>query len=86
MPSAFIRFENTHPEHDDGKTYIGLGYVERVPDYWELFKTDYQGVTANTFKQLDTEKPYSLIWAINIIMVPSIRGYRLMLVLFRILF
>lgn len=60
LPSAFIRFENTHPEHDDGKTYIGLGYVERVPDYWELFKTDYQGVTANTFKQLDTEKTLQL--------------------------
>lgn len=60
LPSAFIRFENTHPEHDDGKTYIGLGYVERVPDYWELFKTDYHGVSANTFKQLDTEKTLQL--------------------------
>jgi iron complex outermembrane recepter protein len=60
LPSAFIRFENIHPEHDDGKTYIGLGYVERVPDYWELFKTDYHGVTANTFKQLETEKTLQL--------------------------
>ena len=60
LPSAFIRFENTHPEHDDGKTYIGLGYVERVPDYWELFKTDYYGVTNNTFKQLKTEKTLQL--------------------------
>ncbi|MFZ7791795.1 TonB-dependent copper receptor [Acinetobacter lwoffii] len=60
LPSGFIRFENTHPEHDDGKTYIGLGYVERVPDYWELFKTDYHGITANTFKQLKTEKTLQL--------------------------
>ena len=60
LPSGFIRFENTHPEHDDGKTYIGLGYVERVPDYWELFKTDYHGITANTFKQLETEKTLQL--------------------------
>ncbi|WP_180186705.1 TonB-dependent copper receptor [Acinetobacter sp. YH01008] len=60
LPSAFIRFENTHPEHDEGKTYIGLGYVERVPDYWELFKTDYHGITANTFKQLETEKTLQL--------------------------
>lgn len=60
LPSAFIRFENTHPDHDDGKTYIGLGYVERVPDYWELFKTDYHGVTANTFNQLETEKTLQL--------------------------
>lgn len=60
LPSAFIRLENIHPEHEDGKTYIGLGYVERVPDYWGLFKTDYHGVTANTFKQLDTEKTLQL--------------------------
>lgn len=60
LPSAFIRFENIHPNHDDGKTYIGLGYVERVPDYWELFKTDYKGVTANTFKKLETEKTLQL--------------------------
>ena len=60
LPSAFVRFETSHPEHDDGKTYIGLGYVERVPDYWELFKTDYQGITANTFKQLETEKTLQL--------------------------
>ena len=52
LPSAFIRFENTHPEHDDSKTYIGLGYVERVPDYWELFKTDLNGEALSTFKDL----------------------------------
>lgn len=34
LPSAFVRFENHHPDHDDGKTYIGVGYVERMPDYW----------------------------------------------------
>ncbi|EMS6666859.1 TonB-dependent copper receptor [Acinetobacter baumannii] len=36
LPSAFVRWENQHPEHDL-KSYIGLGYVERMPDYWELF-------------------------------------------------
>lgn len=60
LPSAFIRFENTHPEHDDGKTYIGLGYVERVPDYWELFKTDLNGEALSTFKDLKTEKTLQL--------------------------
>lgn len=60
LPSAFIRFENTHPEHDDGKTYIGLGYVERVPDYWELFKTDLNGQALTTFKDLKTEKTLQL--------------------------
>ncbi|WOE30709.1 MULTISPECIES: TonB-dependent copper receptor [unclassified Acinetobacter] len=60
LPSAFIRLENSHPERNDVKTYIGLGYVERMPDYWELFKTDYQGVGANTFSQLKTEKTLQL--------------------------
>lgn len=59
LPSGFIRFENQHPEHD-AKTYIGLGYVERVPDYWELFKTDYQGNAVATFKDLETEKTLQL--------------------------
>lgn len=33
LASGFIYFENLHPDHDDGKTYIGLDFVERVPDY-----------------------------------------------------
>ena len=60
LPNAFIRFENTHPDHDDGKTYIGLGYVERVPDYWELFKTDLNGQAPSTFKDLKNEKTLQL--------------------------
>jgi iron complex outermembrane receptor protein len=60
LPSAFIRFENSHPDHDDGKTYIGLGYVERVPDYWELFKTDLNGQAPSTFKDLKNEKTLQL--------------------------
>ncbi|MEL1623537.1 TonB-dependent copper receptor, partial [Acinetobacter baumannii] len=36
LPSGFIRLETQLPEHN-AKSYIGLGYVERVPDYWELF-------------------------------------------------
>src|SRR5690606_29709606 len=60
LPSAFIRFENTHPDHDDGKTYIGLGYVERVPDYWELLKTDLNGQAPSTFKDLKNEKTLQL--------------------------
>ncbi|OTG86803.1 TonB-dependent copper receptor [Acinetobacter sp. ANC 4558] len=60
LPSAFIRLESSHLGHDDGKTYIGIGYVERMPDYWELFRTDYHGVSGNTFKQLQTEKTLQL--------------------------
>ena len=60
LPSAFIRFENLHPEHDDGKTYIGLGYVERMPDYWELFSPLSGNGNINTFKNVDIEKTLQL--------------------------
>lgn len=61
LPSAFIRLENQHPEHD-AKTYIGLGYVERVPDYWELFSTAHgnSGMSKPTFNDLNTEKTLQL--------------------------
>ena len=59
LPSGFIHLENQHPHHD-AKTYVGLGYVERVPDYWELFKTDLNGIAGSTFKNLDTEKTLQL--------------------------
>ena len=58
--SGFVRFENTHPDHDDGKTYIGLGYVERMPDYWELFSPKSGNGQANIFNQIDTEKTFQL--------------------------
>ncbi|MCL6231879.1 TonB-dependent copper receptor [Acinetobacter amyesii] len=60
LTSGFIRFENTHPEHDDGKTYIGLGYVERMPDYWELFSPKSGNGDINTFNHIDTEKTLQL--------------------------
>lgn len=61
LTSGFIRFENTHPEHDDGKTYIGLGYVERMPDYWELFSPKHGNAgTTNTFNGVETEKTLQL--------------------------
>lgn len=56
LPSAFIRFENHHPDHDDGKTYMGLGYVERMPDYWELFSPKTGNDNVNTFANIDIEK------------------------------
>lgn len=60
LPSAFLRFENQHPDHDDGKTYIGIGYVERMPDYWELFSPKSGNGHPNTFKNIDTEKTLQL--------------------------
>jgi iron complex outermembrane recepter protein len=60
LPSAFVRFENQHPEHD-AKTYMGIGYVERMPDYWELFSTAHGNPgTMNSFNGIDTEKTLQL--------------------------
>lgn len=61
LPSGFIRLENQHPDHN-AKTYVGLGYVERVPDYWELFSTAHgnTGMPVPTFNDLDTEKTLQL--------------------------
>lgn len=55
LPSAFIRFENQHPQHD-AKTYVGLGYVERMPDYWELFSPLTGNGALDVFNHIDTEK------------------------------
>ena len=61
LASGFIRFENTHPEHDNGKTYIGLGFVERMPDYWELYSAKHGNAgSTNTFNGVDTEKTLQL--------------------------
>lgn len=54
LPSGFIRIESELAEHV--KTYAGLGYVERVPDYWELFSTKYHQSTGATFADLENEK------------------------------
>lgn len=59
LPSGFIRLENQHPHHD-AKTYVGLGYVERMPDYWELFTPKSGNGNPNTFKNIDTEKTLQL--------------------------
>lgn len=58
LPSAFVRLENTVSEHGL-KNYVGLGYVERVPDYWELFRTTY-AFQGNTFNSLKNEKTLQL--------------------------
>ena len=61
LPSAFVRLERQHPEHEV-KSYIGVGYVERVPDYWELFSTAHgnSGMSKPAFNDLATEKTLQL--------------------------
>jgi iron complex outermembrane receptor protein len=58
LPSGFVRLESQWADHI--KTYAGLGYVERVPDYWELFSTKYHQSTGTTFANLENEKTAQL--------------------------
>ena len=59
LPSAFIRFENQQPEHN-AKSYVGVGYVERMPDYWELFSPKSGNGNLDTFNHIDNEKTLQL--------------------------
>ena len=54
LPSGFVRIASELAEHVN--TYAGLGYVERVPDYWELFSTKYHQSAGTTFADLENEK------------------------------
>ena len=42
LPSGFIRLENNWPELNLNG-YVGVGHVERMPDYWELFTPVHSG-------------------------------------------
>ncbi|WP_288386131.1 TonB-dependent copper receptor [uncultured Acinetobacter sp.] len=53
-PNAFVRIEHALPEHGL-KTYAGIGYVERSPDYWEISR-----VSKGQLNYLDTEKTTQL--------------------------
>ncbi|EPF6424069.1 TonB-dependent copper receptor [Acinetobacter baumannii] len=60
LPSAFVRWENQRPDLDF-KSYIGLGYVERMPDYWELFSPEHGNAgSTNTFNGVNPEKTLQL--------------------------
>lgn len=60
LPSAFVRLENENAEHGLN-SYIGLGYVERMPDYWELFSPEHGNAgSSNTFNGVRPEKTLQL--------------------------
>lgn len=61
VPSAFIRIENNLPSYGL-KNYVGLGYVERVPDFWELYSTSLASgaYTINNMDAVKTEKTLQL--------------------------
>lgn len=61
VPSAFIRIENNLPSYGL-KNYAGLGYVERVPDFWELYSTSLASgaYTINNMDAVKNEKTLQL--------------------------
>ncbi|WP_435607584.1 TonB-dependent copper receptor [Pseudomonas knackmussii] len=60
LPSAFARYE--HDLADSPTTlYAGLGYVERFPDYWELFSpSNGPSGSVNAFDAIKPEKTTQL--------------------------
>ncbi|MDQ8954412.1 TonB-dependent copper receptor [Acinetobacter rudis] len=61
LPSAFVRLETNAKTHDL-KSYVGVGYVERVPDYWELSSKSFAQPTlaSYAFQNLKNEKTLQL--------------------------
>jgi len=66
LPSGFLRYEKDLAALP-ATVYIGLGHVERFPDYWELFSPDqgpagsvnaFQGVKPEKTTQLDFGAQY----------------------------
>ena len=54
LPSVFVRWEQTLAS--GATTYVGLGHVQRFPDYWELIS----GKAGNVFATLEPEKTTQL--------------------------
>lgn len=57
LPSSFLRLESEYPELN-AKTYIGIGHVQRMPDYWEIFSPMMLDTTGSkdVFNGVKTEK------------------------------
>lgn len=67
LPSGFMRLENQMANNQadwQANSYIGVGYVERMPDYWELFSPVHAGTT-NAYRGVDTEKTTQLDLGFN---------------------
>jgi len=59
LPSGFIRYEQDVMSATT--VYAGLGYVERFPDYWELFSPDMGAMgSVNAFSSTQPEKTTQL--------------------------
>lgn len=58
LPSGFVRLENNWPEQNLNG-YVGVGHVERMPDYWELFSPVHSG-NSSAFLAVQPEKTTQL--------------------------
>ncbi len=58
LPSGFVRLENNWPDQHVN-AYMGVGHVERMPDYWELFSPVHSG-TSSAFLAVQPEKTTQL--------------------------
>ncbi|MDR2055755.1 MAG: TonB-dependent copper receptor [Desulfovibrio sp.] len=60
LPGAFIRYEHSFAELPL-QSYIGVGYTERFPDYWELIQNKNVGMNLfRAFPDLEPEKTLQL--------------------------
>lgn len=59
LPSGFIRLESELPKLNT-KTYIGVGHVQRMPDYWEIFSPTRGNGSLDVFNQIKAEKTTQL--------------------------
>lgn len=59
LPSGFLRLESSYQE-GQAKSYAGIGYVERIPDYWELRIAQSNANTQTLMQHLKNEKTVQL--------------------------
>ena len=64
LPSGFVRWERTLAP--GATAYVGLGHVQRFPDYWELISpTNSAAGSGNAFATLQPEKTTQLDAGVN---------------------
>ncbi|MBF7686277.1 TonB-dependent copper receptor [Acinetobacter sp. B10A] len=59
LPSGFLRLESKFPMLNS-TTYIGIGHVQRMPDYWEIFAPTFGNGSPNVFNTVKVEKTTQL--------------------------
>lgn len=59
LPSGFVRFEQDL-QQIPAMVYVGVGHVQRFPDYWELFSPKQASGALNAFAGVEPEKTTQL--------------------------